>query len=45
MSEIMQWRVTGDWFDVCKCAIPCPCTFAQAPTYADCELRRGAQRR
>jgi len=27
----------GDWFDVCKCAIPCPCTFAQAPTYGDCE--------
>jgi hypothetical protein len=27
----------GDWFDVCKCSIPCPCTFAQAPTYGDCE--------
>jgi hypothetical protein len=37
VSEILQWRVTGDWFDVCKCAIPCPCTFAQAPTYGDCE--------
>ena len=22
--------------DVCKCNIPCPCTFAQAPTYGDC---------
>ena len=31
------WRLAGDWFDVCKCAIPCPCTFAQAPTYGDCE--------
>jgi hypothetical protein len=29
--------VSGDWFDVCKCAIPCPCTFAQAPTYGDCD--------
>jgi hypothetical protein len=37
MSEVLQWRVTGDWFDVCKCAIPCPCTFAQAPTHGDCE--------
>ena len=37
MSEVLQWRVTGDWFDVCKCGIPCPCTFAQAPTYGDCE--------
>jgi hypothetical protein len=37
MTDIPSWRVTGDWFDVCKCAIPCPCTFAQAPTYGDCE--------
>jgi hypothetical protein len=37
MSEVLQWHVAGDWFDVCKCAIPCPCTFAQAPTYGDCE--------
>lgn len=32
-----RWRLAGDWFDVCKCAIPCPCTFAQPPTYGDCE--------
>jgi hypothetical protein len=37
MSDVPQWHVAGDWFDVCKCAIPCPCTFAQAPTYGDCE--------
>ena len=37
MSEVLKWRVAGDWFDVCKCAIPCPCTFAEAPTYGDCE--------
>ena len=37
MNDIPQWRVAGDWFDVCKCNIPCPCTFAQAPTYGDCE--------
>ncbi|MFF9109661.1 DUF1326 domain-containing protein [Streptomyces sp. NPDC014805] len=30
------WRLTGDWFDVCNCAIPCPCTFAQDPTTGDC---------
>ncbi len=28
--------MSGDWFDVCKCNIPCPCEFAQAPTYEDC---------
>src|SRR4029079_1358484 len=35
--DVAKWRLTGDWFDVCKCGIPCPCTFAQAPTYGDCE--------
>ena len=25
------------WFDVCKCNIPCPCEFAQTPTYGDCD--------
>jgi hypothetical protein len=34
---IQNWKVSGDWFDVCKCNIPCPCTFAQAPSYGDCE--------
>jgi hypothetical protein len=30
------WKDSGDWFDVCKCSIPCPVHFAQAPTYGDC---------
>jgi hypothetical protein len=37
VAEIPQWRIAGDWFDVCKCTIPCPCTFAQAPSEGDCE--------
>jgi len=47
MTPILEWHVSGDWFDVCKCSIPCPCTFAQAPTSGDCEgvlayhIRRG----
>jgi hypothetical protein len=36
-TNIPQWKASGDFFDVCKCNIPCPCTFAQAPTYGDCE--------
>jgi hypothetical protein len=36
-SNIPQWKVSGDWFDVCKCNIACPCEFAQTPTYGDCE--------
>ena len=37
MADIPKWRVQGDWFDTCKCSIPCPCTFAQPPTTGDCE--------
>src|SRR5215472_7578402 len=37
MAEIPKWSVKGDWFDTCKCAIPCPCYFAQPPTYGDCD--------
>ncbi len=37
VNEIPAWSVSGDWFDVCKCSVPCPCEFAQAPTYGDCE--------
>ncbi|HEU4447811.1 MAG TPA: DUF1326 domain-containing protein [Nitrososphaeraceae archaeon] len=36
-KEIPDWKVSGDWFDVCKCSIPCPCTYAQAPSYGDCD--------
>ena len=36
-SNIPKWKVSGDWFDVCKCSIPCPCEFAQTPTYGDCD--------
>jgi hypothetical protein len=32
-----KWRLQGDWFDSCNCTIPCPCTFAQPPTYGDCD--------
>jgi hypothetical protein len=36
LSDAPSWHLRGDWFDVCKCAIPCPCTFAQPPTEGDC---------
>lgn len=35
--DIPHWNLSGDWFDVCKCNIPCPCTFAQTPSYGDCD--------
>src|SRR6266436_8706646 len=37
MAGVAQWHLAGDWFDVCNCTIPCPCTFAQAPSEGDCE--------
>lgn len=36
MTDIPQWHIKGDWFDVCSCDIPCPCEFAQAPTNNNC---------
>lgn len=37
MADIPQWRLRGDWFDVCSCDIPCPCEFAQPPTRNQCQ--------
>jgi hypothetical protein len=37
MAETSGWRIAGDWFDHCSCAIPCPCTFAQPPDNGFCE--------
>ncbi|MFI2434497.1 DUF1326 domain-containing protein [Streptomyces sp. NPDC018693] len=34
---VPRWHVSGDWFDTCKCSVPCPCSFAQPPTEGDCE--------
>src|SRR5215510_380707 len=37
VNNIPKWKASGDWFDVCQCNIPCPCEFAQAPTYEECD--------
>jgi hypothetical protein len=48
MADIHNWWMRGDWFDVCSCNIPCPCEFAQPPTYNHCDglmayhIRQGA---
>lgn len=34
---VPTWHASGDWFDTCKCNVPCPCSFAEPPTYGDCE--------
>jgi hypothetical protein len=35
--DVPRWHLVGDWFDVCKCSIPCPCSFAQPPSSGDCQ--------
>jgi hypothetical protein len=37
MADVPEWRLTGDWFDVCRCRVPCGCTFAQAPDEDECD--------
>jgi hypothetical protein len=37
MPDVPRWELSGDWFDVCKCNVPCPCEFAETPSYGDCE--------
>ncbi|WP_422121704.1 DUF1326 domain-containing protein [Peribacillus frigoritolerans] len=37
----MKWHLKGEWFDVCSCKLPCPCTFAQEPTHGDCLVYTG----
>ena len=37
MAEATRWRVAGDWFDVCRCRVPCGCTFAQPPDDGQCD--------
>jgi hypothetical protein len=32
-----DWRITGDWWDLCNCAIGCPCNFGSDPTLGYCE--------
>ncbi|HVV62954.1 MAG TPA: DUF1326 domain-containing protein [Pseudolabrys sp.] len=36
-ANIPDWRITGDWWDLCNCAIGCPCVFGSNPTYGFCE--------
>jgi hypothetical protein len=37
MSQIQKWSVKGRWFDVCRCAVPCPCSWAQPPDDDFCD--------
>ena len=36
-DQVPNWRLTGDWWDLCNCAIGCPCNFGSDPTLGYCE--------
>ncbi len=36
-NDIPNWRLVGDWWDLCNCAIGCPCNFGSDPTLGYCE--------
>ncbi len=36
-ETVPDWRLTGDWWDLCNCAIGCPCNFGSDPTYGFCD--------
>ena len=35
--DIPAWRLVGNWWDLCNCAIGCPCNFGSDPTLGYCE--------
>ena len=37
MADSPRWRLKGDWFDLCRCRVPCGCTFAQPPDEGRCD--------
>ena len=38
MNQTTGWKIMGDWFDNCSCAVACPCTFAQPPDNGVCDF-------
>ena len=37
MADVPAWQARGDWFDVCRCNVPCPCSWAEPPDDDFCE--------
>jgi len=36
-AHVPNWRIKGDWWDLCNCNIGCPCIFSAPPSYGYCE--------
>lgn len=37
MANVPAWHARGEWFDVCRCNVPCPCSWAEPPDDDYCE--------
>jgi len=37
MANVPVWHTKGEWFDVCRCNVPCPCSWAEPPDDGYCE--------
>ena len=37
MAEIPRWQLKGDWFDVCRCRVPCGWTCEKSSADAQCD--------
>ena len=44
MADTPRWHLDGDWFDVCKCDVPCPCEFARSADRRRMRRRAGLAR-
>ncbi len=38
MSEKIDWKLQGNYFETCNCETACPCVWLQPPTEGDCKL-------
>ena len=37
MADVPAWHAKGEWFDACRCNVPCPCSWAQPPDDDYCD--------
>lgn len=38
MTEKINWKLQGSYFETCNCETACPCVWLQSPTEGDCKL-------
>ncbi len=41
MTEKIDWKIQGSYFETCNCETACPCVWLQEPSEGDCKLLVG----